>query len=45
MDFNFVIGVFGLFLLLLGFVMNLLKKLNQESLFYNIVNLGGGQAF
>ncbi|KKR87890.1 MAG: hypothetical protein UU34_C0002G0007 [Candidatus Curtissbacteria bacterium GW2011_GWA1_41_11] len=41
MDFNFAIGVIGLFLLLISFILNSIKKLNQESFNYNLINLGG----
>lgn len=41
MEINSIIGIIGLFLLLLAFVLNLLKKINQNSKIYNLINFVG----
>ncbi|MDY6777828.1 MAG: hypothetical protein SVU32_04120 [Candidatus Nanohaloarchaea archaeon] len=37
-----VIGTSGMLLLLVAFVLNLLKKMTQDSVTYNVLNLVGG---
>lgn len=41
MEANTIIGIIGLFLLLLAFILNLLKKINQNSKIYNLINFIG----
>lgn len=39
--FSDIIGSVGVFILLLAFVLNLLKKISRESLFYILMNIIG----
>jgi len=41
MEISTAMGIIGLFLLLLAFVLNLLKKINQNSKIYNLINFVG----
>jgi len=41
-DLTLIIGTIGMLLLLIAFLLNLVKKLTQDSLTYSILNVVGG---
>lgn len=42
MQINLLIGILGMFLILIGFILNeIFKKINSDTLSYNIINLIG----